>query len=71
MTNEDPDTANIKSIRRGRNELGRKVTVRITPKGKRELGQRSFIEPKKASWCGLPNNGGKQTEHADRRKISN
>jgi len=40
-------------------------------KRKRELEQKSFTVPIKASWCRLPNSGGKEREHADRRKISN
>ena len=71
MTNEDPDTANIKSNqKRKKGNWGKSYVVNNT-KRKRELGQKSFIEPKKAAWCRVPNNGGRETEHADRRKISN
>ena len=38
---------------------------------KREVDQKSIKEPIKASLCRLPNSGGKETEHVDRRKISN
>jgi len=40
-------------------------------KRKREVDQKSITEPVKASWCRLPNSGGKETVDADRRKFSN
>jgi len=40
-------------------------------KRKREVDQKSITKPIKASWCRLPNNGGKEAEHGDRRKILN
>ena len=40
MTNEDPHTTNIKSIRKGNNEVGGKVMLWVTPKRKIEVGQK-------------------------------
>ena len=54
MTNEDPDTANIKSIRKGRKELGGKVTLRITRKEKENWVKSRSSSLKKHGGAGFP-----------------
>ena len=54
MTNEDPDTTNIKSIRRGRKELGGKVTLWITPKRKENWVKSRSSSLKKLRGTGFP-----------------
>ena len=54
MTNKDPDTANIKSIRKERKALGWKVTLWITPKGKENRVKSRSSSLKKLRGAGFP-----------------
>ena len=69
MTNETHIQPILKVLEKEGGNLGKTLCYEQHQKEKRRLSKVIHRAPKK-KLC-LPNNGGEETEHADRRKISN